>query len=454
MEDTICAISTPLGEGGIGIVRISGPDAANIAARLFKPVRKNSSFVKEGRKLIFGHIIDGEEVLDEVLLSYHPRPYTYTREDIVEINCHGGIIPLKRILQLAIEKGARVAEPGEFTKRAFLNGRIDLTQAEAVMDLIVSRTERSAAAAVRQMAGGLKQKIESMRKKVLEILVEMEALFDYPEEDIDIELESIPPRMRKIKEALQHLIAAGERGRIIREGVNIVIAGRPNAGKSSLLNHLLGKKRAIVSDIPGTTRDVLEEDINIAGVPIRLVDTAGIRETGNIIEMEGVKLAREKAEQADLILHIVDGSIPLSNEDKAMAQLKQKGLTIINKADLPVVVSEDEVKALLPQRQEVTVSLKTGKNLDLMESKLESILLGEKGIEAEPPLVTNIRHLQNLKLADEGLSNSLQAIKEGMPLEIAAIDLREALEALGRITGEGSPMEIVHQVFERFCVGK
>lgn len=458
LDDTIAAISTPLGESGIGIVRLSGKDAIAIAERLFmSPKGKRLSDVRS-HTISYGFIMDnltGDKV-DEVLVSVMKAPNTYTREDIVEINCHGGFLPLRKTLELTIREGARLAEPGEFTKRAFLNGRIDLTQAEAVADLIRSKTEFSQRVAIEQLRGSLSEKITGLRERLIDLSANIEAYIDFPDEDIEpATFDSIENELSSIIDELSQLSMTFEEGRFLREGIRVAIVGRPNVGKSSLLNALLKRDRAIVTEFPGTTRDIIEELLNIKGLLVRIMDTAGIREAHDMAEMEGVKRSLQAIDDADLAIVMVDGSRPLSDEDiYIIEKVREKGkrfILAINKSDLLTQPEKDF------QRAPVTlfISAKTGQGLDELKETIINLTIA-KGRHTGQPLqiITNLRHKMAIDNATNSLKRALSDIKGSQPEEIVAISLREALDYLGEIVGAVTTEEILNRIFSEFCVGK
>jgi tRNA modification GTPase len=450
-EDTIAAVSTPPGEGGIGIVRLSGPGAFSIAEKLFMPANQGPL---KSHRLHYGFIVDPQtgERVDEVLLAPMRAPKTYTREDIVEINCHGGLLPVRRVLELAIRQGARLAEPGEFTKRAFLNGRIDLSQAEAALDLIRSKTSSAERIAMEQLGGGLSKRINPILEKVRDLCAHVEAYIDFPEDEIE------PAPLKDIKEGLKFaekeargLSESFNEGRFLREGIKAVIAGRPNVGKSSLLNALLRADRAIVTEVPGTTRDVLEEYVNIKGLPMRIMDTAGIRQARDMAEEEGVRRTLRAIESADIVLGVVDTSEPLHQGDRELLE-KIKGrnaLLVLNKCDLKNRMGE------APQGfQAVEVSAKTGAGLDNLREKIFDASIKDPSALSEGVVVTNLRHRLSLERAGQRIGAALGAIERGEPLEIVAMELREALDALGEIVGAVTTEDILDKIFSEFCIGK
>lgn len=459
LADTIAAISTPIGEGGIGIVRINGEKAVQIAAKIFRsPMEKDLREAKT-YTMFYGHIIhpDTQEIIDEVIVSVMLAPRTYTREDVVEINCHGGIVPLKRVLELIIRQGARLAEPGEFTQRAFLNGRIDLTQAEATIDVIRAQTETSLKVALRQLGGGLSEQIQDIRQNIIFMLAHIEASIDFPEEDIEeMEYQELRKRAEETCQSLEQLLATAESGKVIREGLKTAIIGRPNVGKSSLLNALLREKRAIVTDIPGTTRDIIEEVVNIRGIPLKIIDTAGIRETEDLVEKIGVERARESLNQADLVLCMLNAGEGLQEEDKEIFSLVEgkKKIIIINKTDLPSKLQEEEIRKIFPEETILRLSLKEELGLEELEKTIEDLVFAGQAFFIENNLVTNIRHKKLLEESRENLLEACNALASGMPTDLVAIDLKNALFSLGEITGETVSDDIIQQIFSQFCLGK
>lgn len=462
-EDTIVAISTPLGEGGIGIVRLSGPDALALAGRIFYPCGHKQG--KNGRKpsrmpthsLHYGHIIAKGTLIDEVLLTVMRAPRTYTREDIVEINCHGGIVPLREVLALALREGARLAEPGEFTRRAFLNGRIDLAQAEAVAEMIRAKTDLSLRVAVSQLRGHLSIRVEGIRKKLVKLAAKVEAVIDFPEEEVGVlKGEEIRKEMKMLRVELDKLLASADSGKVLREGIKAVIVGRPNVGKSSLWNVLLGEERAIVTPLPGTTRDALEEIVNIQGAPLRLVDTAGIRRARGRIERESVVRSRRSLEEADLALVVLDGSEPLTGDDRdVMEGLKGKAaIIVINKMDLRRRIRPGEVKSILPGKKLVRISATQGTGLRELKRAIAGVFWRGGVPSPETTLVTNARHKEALLRAREGLEKVAAGLNYQLPPEFIASDLRLALNSLGEIGGGAATEEILDQVFSQFCIGK
>lgn len=455
LDDIIAAISTPLGMGGIGIVRMSGQGCIALADHLFSG--KKSLLEKQSHTLSYGKIISHDEVIDEVLVSIMKAPQTYTKEDIVEINCHGGSLVTSRVLEAVLNQGARLAEPGEFTKRAFLNGRMDLTQAEAVIDLIHSHTELSRQAAVNQLEGRLKKEVRSMREEILDMIASIEAVIDYPEHDVEEETYgTMEQGTFKLLNRMESLLANSDRGKIIREGLETVIVGKPNVGKSSLLNWLLEEERAIVTDIPGTTRDTVEEYLNLDGIPMKIVDTAGIRETGDVVEKMGVEKSKAYAEKADLVLMMLDGSKPLEEEDKEILSFirEKKTLVLINKTDLKQRLVLDELEAYLPKEQVISVSIKENRGFDELIKRLKELFFSGESAKAEDALLGNTRHKNALFQAKEAMERCLVTIQTRMPEDFISMDLQDANRALGEITGDVADEEIIDRIFTKFCLGK
>ena len=452
--DTICSVSTAPGEGGIGIIRISGAEAVPIAAKVFAP-HKGKAFDATSHRLHYGRVVDpaSGEIVDEVLVSVMRAPATYTREDVVEINCHGGMMPLSRTLALVIASGARQAQPGEFTKRAFLNGRMDLSQAEAVMDIIRAKTDLAHKAAQEQLLGGLSREIAVLRDRLIAITAAVEAAIDFPEEDI--ETSSGTALAEEIAGAISEidaLLASVACGRVLRDGFGTAIVGRPNVGKSSLLNALLRQDRAIVTEIPGTTRDVLEEYLNIAGVPLRILDTAGIRHSEDRVEQEGVRRSLAAINAADMVLVVLDGSQELSPEDQRVLNEVQgkPALIVINKADLP-----ERLGSIGHAGIQIRMSCRTGAGLDDLRQAISSLVLkGTVAARGSHAWAVNQRHQTALEQAKESLARVQAAVREGLSPEFAAVDLRIALDQLNIIIGATYTEDILERIFNEFCIGK
>lgn len=456
-EDTIAAISTAMSDGGIGIIRISGPEAIEIGKKVFVPVRKEKDLsLLPSYTAAYGSVVRKEKVIDECIALVMKGPKSYTGEDVVELDCHGGVILLKKVLEAVIEAGARPAEPGEFTKRAFLNGRIDLSQAEAVMDLIQSKNEFAMESSLSQLKGGLKNKIEAIREKILYEIAYIESALDDPEH---ISLDGYGDRLYEVvkeeKKKIDHLISTADDGRILKEGIRTAIVGRPNAGKSSLLNLLVGEERAIVTEIAGTTRDTLEETIQIKGIPLQVIDTAGIRKTEDIVEKIGIEKAKEAMEKADLVLYVADSSVPLDESDyEIMECLKEKkAIVILNKSDLHTITGEEEIGKYL--RQDVIIfSAKDETGLEKLYEKISELFFEGRLSFNDEIYITNMRHKQSLIKASESLSMVLESIENGMPEDFYSIDLTDAYEHLGYILGKSMGEDLVNKIFKEFCMGK
>jgi tRNA modification GTPase len=459
LDDTIAAISTPVGEGGIGIVRISGPEAAVILLDLFSPgvlQPCSGAYSLEPYHLHYGHILDPAtgEAVDEVLAVHMPPPRTYTRQDLVEIDAHGGVVAVRRILALCLDRGARLAEPGEFTLRAFVNGRIDLAQAEAVLDLVQAKTDRALETAVGQLAGRLSERVRAVRALLLDVLAHVEAGLDLmadeiPDRDVTADLE-------EAGSALQNLLASADRGIIYRQGVRAAIVGRPNVGKSSLLNCLLRTSRAIVTDIPGTTRDTLEETLNLDGVPVVLVDTAGIATaTEDPIERLGIERSRQALDQADLAVLVLDASEPLTDADRAIAGLigLKPAIAALNKTDL-VRPGEGRDLSSVIVAPAISISALTGQGIGALEAAIVETVLSGQVTASDVPVVSNPRHKERLSRALEHVGAALVAARAGLTFDLVAIDLAAAVDALGQITGQTASDDLLESIFGHFCIGK
>lgn len=455
--ETIAAISTALGEGAIAIVRLSGQDALNSASKIFKGKNLNKAL---SHTIHYGQIIDPEtnEVVEEAMVTVMRAPKTFTREDIVEINCHGGLVSVNRVLQLVLNQGVKLAEPGEFTKRAFLNGRIDLSQAEAVMDLIRAKTDKAMNVAMKQIEGKLSKLIRSLRQELLETLAHVEVNIDYPEYD-DVEEMThhiLIEKANNVLKEINHILETSKQGKILREGISTAIIGRPNVGKSSLLNSLVHENKAIVTDIPGTTRDVIEEYVNVKGVPLRLVDTAGIRETEDIVEKIGVEKSRQVLKEADLILLLLNYGDDLTIEDERLfdAVKGMDVIVIVNKTDLPKKINLKKVKELSNNYKLITTSLLEEKGVDQLEDAIASMFF-EGEIEAgDLSYVSNTRHIDLLNQAKSAISDAINGIENGLPIDMVQIDLTRAWELLGEIIGDSVHESLIDQLFSQFCLGK
>lgn len=465
LNDTICAIATPLGEGGVGIVRVSGEKAVAVAAGL---VALRSGIPLEavpGHALHHADILDPADSargtpLDEALVAVMRAPRSYTGEDVVELHCHGSMLILQTVCQALVRAGARLAEPGEFTKRAFLNGRLDLAQAEAVLDTIRAKTAGSLRIAQEQLRGALSRGIDAVREQLVGLLAHVEAGIDFVDEDIAfIPTAELADGIREAQESVGRLLEHSREGRILREGVTAAIIGRPNVGKSSLLNALLKTDRAIVTPIPGTTRDVLEETLNVRGIPVRLLDTAGIRETADPAEQEGVRRSRAAREQADLLLIVLDGSAPLTPEDQALlsetaARQDQKRLLVVNKTDLPGRLDPSALPPSGPDCAVANISAVTGDGLDDLRDRIRTLLIRPDFEARETVLVTHLRHQTALQRTSDALAATLASVEAQAAVELIALDLRAAIDALGEITGAVGTDDILDRIFKKFCIGK
>ena len=456
--DTITSISTPMGEGAIGIVRLSGPEAVEIGDKLYKGKKKLKDV--PSHTINYGHIIDPQtdEVVEEVMISVLRAPKTFTREDIIEINCHGGILTINRILELTMTHGARMAEPGEYTKRAFLNGRIDLSQAEAVMDFIRSKTDRASKVAMNQIEGRLSDLIKRQRQSILEILAQVEVNIDYPEYD-DVEdatTEFLLAQSKKIKNEIDQLLETGTQGKIMREGLSTVIVGKPNVGKSSMLNNLIQDNKAIVTEVAGTTRDVLEEYVNVRGVPLRLVDTAGIRDTEDIVEKIGVERSRKALSEADLILFVLNNNEPLTEEDRTLYEVikNEDAIVIVNKTDLERRLDIEEVKTMIGDTSLIQTSMLKQEGIDELELQIRDLFFGGEVQNQDMTYVSNSRHISLLKQARQTIQDAIDAAEAGIPMDMVQIDLTRTWEILGEIIGESASDELINQLFSQFCLGK
>lgn len=456
--DTITSVSTPMGEGAIGIVRLSGPEAVEIGDKLYKGKKKLKDVASH--TINYGHIIDPEtnEVVEEVMISVLRAPKTFTREDIIEINCHGGILTINRILELTMTHGARMAEPGEYTKRAFLNGRIDLSQAEAVMDFIRSKTDRASKVAMNQIEGRLSDLIKRQRQSILEILAQVEVNIDYPEYD-DVEdatTEFLLAQSKKIKTEIDQLLETGTQGKIMREGLSTVIVGKPNVGKSSMLNNLIQDNKAIVTEVAGTTRDVLEEYVNVRGVPLRLVDTAGIRDTEDIVEKIGVERSRKALSEADLILFVLNNNEPLTEEDRTLYEVikNEDAIVIVNKTDLERRLDIEEVKNMIGDMPLIQTSMLKQEGIDELELQIRDLFFGGEVQNQDMTYVSNSRHISLLKQARHTIQDAIDAAEAGIPMDMVQIDLTRTWELLGEIIGESASDELINQLFSQFCLGK
>lgn len=475
-NDTIAAIATPPGIGGIGVIRVSGADAFSLVLPLLRRPGGHTD-LPPSHLLTYGHIIEPttQEVLDEVLVAFMRAPHTYTSEDVVEIQGHGGPLVLQRMLRAVLKQGARMANAGEFTLRAFLNGRLDLAQAEAVMDLIGAQTEAGQRLALQQLRGRLSEQVEEARRAVLGIIARIEASIDFPEEDVPTpQLEELRPLIAIAQHHLATLLAGAEQGRLYRQGLRTAIIGRPNVGKSSLLNALLRSERAIVTPIAGTTRDTVEEVANVRGIPLHLIDTAGITPTENPVEQIGVQRSREAAESADVILLVFDGSEQLNAQDRLVsaevqhmgfgtpgttvdsvtAHQKRPVLVILNKSDREQRIERDELRSLWPNAPFVSTSTRSGAGLSELEEAIAMLVMAGKTLNSGSVLVTNTRHQEALRRAAEHLQAALHTLEQRLPLDFVSIDLRAAYDALGEVTGETASDDLLDRIFSEFCIGK
>lgn len=457
-SDTITALATPPGEGGIGIVRISGAKALPILKGIYRTKSGRRVHSIEDHMLRYGMIVDEAETpIDWVMIAGMMAPNTYTREDIAEIHCHGGMIPIQGIINRILSLGARLAAPGEFTKRAFLNGRIDLAQAEALMDFIRSKTEASAKASLSQMGGALSLRIADLRRELIRLLARLEVTVDYPEEDIEaVVVDAVKMDLSQLNHRIDELLATAGQGRILREGIRAVILGKPNVGKSSLLNALLRENRAIVTDVPGTTRDVIENDLNIRGILVRLMDTAGIRQTEDLVEQLGVARSLALMEEADLILLILDASEILALEDREIIQRLQNQhvLVLLNKSDKPAMLTPDSLQKEIPGVKLIKTSMVSGAGIREIEDYIEGMVFTGKVKADSIGMLTNQRHREALLHARNDLGEALDCLNQGMPLDLVSIDIRGAAQALGEITGESVSEDVIERIFAEFCLGK
>lgn len=458
--DTIAAISTPMGEGAIGIVRMSGEQAIEIADKLYRGKSGKRLQDVASHTINYGKIIDPStsEIAEEVMVSVMKAPKTFTKEDIVEINCHGGLVSVNRVLQLILNEGARLAEPGEFTKRAFLNGRIDLSQAEAVIDLIRAKTDKAMNVALGQMEGRLSRHIKKLRQEIIETLAQIEVNIDYPEYD-DVEEMTHKMLIEKalyVQEEIKRILQTSQQGKILREGLSTAIIGRPNVGKSSLLNSLVQENKAIVTDIPGTTRDVIEEYVNVRGVPLRLLDTAGIRETEDIVEQIGVERSRKVLQEADLILLVLNHSEELTSEDEKLFDAVEgmDVIVIVNKTDLPQKIDMEKVEVLAKEHRLITTSLLNDEGIDELEESISTLFFAGSIEAGDMTYVSNSRHIALLSQALKAIEDAIRAVEADVPIDIIQIDLTRSWELLGEIIGESVHESLINQLFSQFCLGK
>jgi len=457
-NDTICAISTPLGISGIGIIRLSGSDTYRIVEKIFKPARKIKISDVSSHTVHYGYIIDGEKIVDEVLVTIMKKPRSYTREDMAEIGCHGGLIPLKEVLSLCIKNGARQAEPGEFTRRAFLNGRIDLTQAETVLEIIYSKTEKALELSTKKLKGALTSHLTEIRNSLLELLTDIEAKIEFPEED-DVEKYQMDtlPKIERIISFTDSVLTRAGKGKIIQQGINAAITGRANAGKSSLLNALLKEERAIVTDIPGTTRDVLQETINVKGIPVNIIDTAGIRKVRGKIEKMGVYKALEWMENAEINLIVLDGSKKLNEYDHQLLDYvkdKKNYILIINKNDLSLKIEREYIEKKFPVDKIVFLSAKTGSGIDVLEEKLYNLIIDGYGEIKGDEMFLNLRQEGKIKETRDVLIKTKEEITKGVSIDIIAEYLKKCINKVDELTGKNIQEEVLDKIFSQFCIGK
>ena len=457
ITDTIAAISSAAGNSGIGIIRVSGDEAIEVVDKIFRPANKNKKLANvESHTVHYGHIMDGDKTLDQVLVIVMKNPHSYTGEDTVEIDCHGGMLILKKVLDLVLKNGARTAEPGEFTKRAFLNGRIDLSQAEAVMDLINSKNDFALNSSIEQLKGGVSDAIKDIRKDIIYHIAFIESALDDPEHiSLDGYDEEITEMLNENIDKISKLKNSFDNGRIMKEGIKTVILGKPNAGKSSLLNLMLGEDRAIVTDIEGTTRDTLEENINFNGLSLKIIDTAGIRDTEDLVERIGVNKAKEIAKEGDLIIYVVDGSRELDDNDREIIKLinDKQAIILVNKSDMDTVINIDELKKD-SNRDVILFSAKNGEGMDQLEEEIRNMFYSGKVTYNDQVYITNARHKEALENALESLKQVKNSVDAGMPEDFYSIDLMDAYTDLGLIIGESVEDDLVNEIFSKFCMGK
>lgn len=457
IDDTIAAVITAPGESGVGIIRISGKDALSIANKIFVPKNKNAKIADKPRYLFLGNVVENGEIIDEALCSYMKAPHSYTTEDTIEINCHGGYQSLRKTLEAVLRAGARVAEQGEFTKRAFLNGRIDLSQAEAVMDIITSKTGRGHEISQKQLSGRLSNNIQKLRDKITEDLARITVAVDFPEEDEpEVTYQELIDSLDNTLEEIHKMIQSFEVGKIYKDGLRTAIVGKPNVGKSSLLNALLNEERAIVTEIAGTTRDIIEEFFTLDGVPIRLIDTAGIRETEDVVERIGVERSMSSINSADLVILVLDGSRELESEDIRIMELldDKEVIVIVNKSDLPQNMDEDVLEERVESDHIIRASIKNNKGMDELIEAIKS-MVEEHGLNVDNSyMINNARHKNVLEDASEACSDALESLYTGLPLDIIETDFRNIWDKLGEITGDTASETLLDTIFARFCIGK
>ena len=456
IDDTIAAIATAPGEGGIGIIRISGSKALTVAEEIFKSVSGKKITDYNTRTLIYGHILDGDNKIDEVLLAFMKGPNSYTAEDVIEINCHGGFISVKKILELILSKDVRLAEEGEFTKRAFLNGRIDLSQAEAVIDVIKAKTDKAQEVAQSHLSGSLANKIKELRFKVTEVLAHLEVSIDFAEEDVEeITYAMLEDNANALRAEIKSLYDSAECGKVLRDGLKTVIVGKPNVGKSSLLNYILGENRAIVTEIAGTTRDVIEEFVNIKGIPLKIVDTAGIRETEDKWKI-GVEKSKESLNSADLVIIVLDSSKELTDEDREILEqaVDKKTIVLLNKTDLPQAVSEEEISKYVDKDSIIKISALKNKGIEKVHDKIESMVFKGDIKSNSSVVVTNSRHKDALLKAYNSINDAIVGIEQRLPYDFIEVDFKNIWDYLGYINGDTVQEDLLDTIFANFCIGK
>ena len=457
IDDTIAAIATAPGEGGIGIIRISGEKSLQVAQSIFKS--KSGKMIKDynTRTLIYGNIVDGEKVIDEVLLAYMKGPNSYTAEDVIEINCHGGFISVKKILELILSKDVRLADAGEFTKRAFLNGRIDLSQAEAIIDVIKSKTDMAHEVAQSQLEGSLAKKIRELRNNVTEVLAHLTVSIDFSEEDVEeITYQTLEEKSSELRNEIKKLYDTAESGKILRDGLKTVIVGKPNVGKSSLLNSILGENRAIVTDIAGTTRDIIEEFVNIKGIPLKIVDTAGIRETEDVVEKIGVEKSRESFSTADLVIMVLDASRKLSQEDMEILESleNKKTIVLLNKMDLESQIELEKIEQFVNSEDIIKISALKHQGIEELQDKIDAMVYHGNVKNSSDLMITNSRHKDALFKAYESINDAINAIEQRMPYDFIEVDFKNIWDYLGYINGDTVREDLLDTIFANFCIGK
>ena len=457
IDDTIAAIATAPGEGGIGIIRISGSNSLPVAEEIFKSVSGKKISEYNSRTLVYGNIFDGEKRIDEVLVAYMKGPNSYTGEDVIEINCHGGFISVKKILELILTKDVRLAEAGEFTKRAFLNGRIDLSQAEAVIDVIKSKTDKAQEVAQNRLEGALAKKIRSLRNNVTEVLAQLEVSIDFSDEDVeDVTYKEIEDKSLALRDEIKKLYDSAESGKILRDGLKTVIIGKPNVGKSSLLNSILGENRAIVTEIAGTTRDVIEEFVNIKGIPLKIVDTAGIRETEDIVEKIGVQKSKESIDSADLVIIVLDSSKPLTDEDLEILEnaRSKKTIVLLNKIDLEQAIDQTVIEEIVGKDNIIKISALKNEGIEQIHDKIEAMVFAGDVKSSSSVVITNSRHKDALFKAYNSINDAIAGIDQRLPYDFIEVDFKNIWDYLGYINGDTVQEDLLDTIFSNFCIGK